>query len=98
MTLNLDPSIHSSGFKEELKSVMASEDNYLDKIYVDQLLDFLDVKSRETIVLWSQGYKPYEIAHIIADKYGTRLFKPNTIALRISKILKKLHQISLEHT
>ncbi len=98
MTLNPDIGILLADYKEQPRFVMASEDKHLDKIYLDQLLGFLDTKARETIVLWSQGYKPYEIARIISEKYETRLIKPNTIALRISKILKQLHRISLEHT
>lgn len=73
---------------------MSSEEYNLNKVYIEQLLVSLSKKERETVILWSQGYKPHEIAKLISDKYETRLIKPHTIVLRISKILKKLRQIS----
>lgn len=77
---------------------MSSEERSLNKIYIEQLLFLLSKKERETIVLWSQGYKPPEIAKLISDKYEKRLIKPHTIVLRISKILKKLRKISANHS
>lgn len=76
----------------------SSEELNLDKIYLEQLLLLVSKKERETILLWSQGYKPIEIAKVISDKYEKRLIKPHTIVLRISKILKKLRQISANHS
>ncbi len=73
---------------------MSSEEYNLNKVYIEQLLVSLSKKERETVILWSQGYKPHEIAKLISDKYETRLIKPHTIVLRVSKILKKLRQIS----
>lgn len=73
---------------------MSSEEYNLNKVYIEQLLVSLSKKERETVILWSQGYKSHEIAKLISDKYETRLIKPHTIVLRVSKILKKLRQIS----
>ena len=75
-----------------------SEELSLDRIYIEQLLLLVSKKERETILLWAHGYKPIEIAKFISDKYEKRLIKPHTIVLRISKILKKLRQISANHS
>ncbi len=97
--LDLYHNIYHQPYRERLRPAMSlSEEKHIDRIYIECLLNLLDTKARETIVLWSQGYKPYEIAVIISEKYEKRLIKPNTIALRISKILKQLRQISIEHT
>lgn len=77
---------------------MSSEELNLNRIYIEQLLLLVSKKESETILLWSQGYKPFEIAKIISDRYEKHLIKPHTIVLRISKILKKLRQISANHS
>ena len=77
---------------------MSSEERSINKVYLEQLLLSLSQKERETVTLWSQGYKPHEIAKLISDKYEKRLIKPHTIVLRISKILKKLRQISANNS
>ncbi len=73
---------------------MSSEEQNLNRVYIEQLLVSLSKKERETVILWSQGYKSHEIAKLISDEYETRLIKPHTIVLRVSKILKKLRRIS----
>ena len=87
----------NSGRNNVMNGAATSEELNLDRIYLEQLLLLVSKKERETILLWSQGYKPIEIAKVISDKYEKRLIKPHTIVLRISKILKKLRQISANH-
>lgn len=72
------------------------ENKALDKITVSQLLDTLNNKDKETIIMWINGSTLEEIAKHISIKYDNRSVDNPLSAMamgsRIKKILKKLRK------
>lgn len=75
-----------------------NHEKLLDKLTLDQLLDFLDEVDREILILWwLHGYTFKEISSIVTVKCienGEKPVSSRTVGNRIHKIMEKLREIA----
>jgi hypothetical protein len=89
------PETHSG---QEAVAMEGLEDIVLDKILLENLLNQLTLKERETISLWAHRYTYKEIALYLTMKYkeksGSGVISPSAVGTRIKKILEKLQKLA----